>query len=255
MKLNLELLKTKIVGSVVNRPSGSLAGHAAGGALDSLVYESIKIQLPDSTFRQFEYLNHLYLKNSNVVTLEERLRLAGSPTVMFLLNRGKDATIKWTIENQFGEKQNDTADILIVEKDFYHIVDVKTRNLSIKGMAPNIISAFKLASLCALMIDNEEFDNFDISYFQIDWVEDADKKKLVCKDLHTVSLFNSRPELLYINWSAAMQIQFHVNELSQEFRGLRREWAVLFLKHFVKSAKERSEKIIQQYVKPFEKYI
>jgi type II restriction enzyme len=103
------------------------------------------------------------------------------------------------------------------------------------------------------MIDNKEFDNFTINYFEIDWLLESDK--LVCKDAHFGCLFNANPENLYINWAAAMQIQFHVCDLDQTFNGTRKEWAKAYLKHCVSQAKKRADDMITKFVKPFEKYL
>ena len=148
------LLKT-IIGSSVPKPiSETLSGHAAGEPFDKHVYSELKKVFPNRTFRQYEYLNDLFSKNPRVITFENRLNLFNSPTVMFLLSRGKSATTKWSIDNPFEEKQNDTADILVVDNNFYEIIDIKTRNISKKAQPPNIISAYKLAQTCAKMIDN-----------------------------------------------------------------------------------------------------
>jgi type II restriction enzyme len=56
-------------------------------------------------------------------------------------------------------------------------------------------------------------------------------------------------------WVAAMQIQFHVCDLKQIFRGTRQEWTKEYLKHFVLQATKRSSDMITKFVKPFEKYI
>jgi len=77
---------------------------------------------------------------------------------------------------------------------------------------------------------------------------------LVCKDASSASLFLSNPTELYINWAAAMQIQFHVNELNQNYNSNKEKWARLYLKHFINEARERSELMIKKFVKPFEKY-
>jgi hypothetical protein len=103
------------------------------------------------------------------------------------------------------------------------------------------------------MIDNKEFDNFTINYFEIDWTLEEDK--LVCKDAHFASLFKANPSYLYINWAAAMQIQFHVCDLDQGFEGNMEDWAKAYLKHFVAQAKKRATDMITKFVKPFEKYI
>ncbi len=176
-----------------------------------------------------------------------------SPTLMFLLSRGKNATEKWTPENLFEEKQNDTADILIVENGYYEIIDIKTRNLSKKAQPPNIISAYKLAQTCAKMIDNKEFDTFNINYIEIGWELQANN--LVCKSVSHKELFKANPNELYINWAAAMQIQFYVSELNQNFSGSGEQWTKEYIKHFVEQARIRAQNMIKKFVKPFEKYI
>lgn len=249
---------TKLINSVkesfVPKPiSGTLSGHAAGEPFDKHVYNEIKKQLPNNTFRQYEYLNDLYSKNAEIIGVKARQELFDSPSVLFLLSRGKEATKKWSLETPFDEKQDDTADILVVKDGFYEIIDIKTRNLSKTAQAPNIISALKLAQLCAIMIDNQEFDKLSINYFEVDW--ELENQKLVCKDAHYVNLFKALPENLYINWAAAMQIQFHVCNLDQEFHGTIDKWAKTYLQHFVSEVYRRSEYMIEKYAKPFEKYI
>jgi Restriction endonuclease HincII len=217
------------------------------------VYQAIKQQFPNNTFRQYEYLNDLYSKYPNIIGFEARQALFNSPTVLFLLSRGKNATEKWSTAHPFDEKQNDTADILVVKNDFYEIIDIKTRNLSKSAQSPNIISAYKLAQVCAKMLDNSEFDNFTISYFEVDWL--LENNDLVCKNLHYADLFKAKPSDLYINWAAAMQIQFHVCDLDQSFEGNMATWARVYLQHFVAQAKKRSNDMITKFVNPFEPYI
>jgi hypothetical protein len=248
-----ELIK-KVKGTSVPKPlSGTLSGHAAGEPFDKHVYNEIKKQFPKNTFRQYEYLNDLYTQNSEVIGYEAREKLFKSPSVHFLLARGKNVTNKWNTDNLFDEKQNDTADILVVKDGFYEIIDIKTRNISKSSQPPNIISAYKLAQVCAKMIDNKEFDNFSINYFEVDW--ELKENKLLCKDAHFANLFKTNPENLYINWAAAMQIQFHVCDLDQSFKGTIEQWAKGYLKHFVSKVYERSKEMIKKFAKPFEKYI
>ena len=247
-------LAKELIGQKVPKPiSGTLSGHAAGEPFDKHVYSILKKWFPYKTFRQYEYLNFLFSNNLNATGFEERNRFFNSPTVMFLLSRGKDVTNKWSLDNLFEEKQNDTADILVVEGDFFEIIDIKTRNISKNAQAPNIISAYKLAQVCAKMIDNKEFEKFNITYIEIDWILEDDF--LVCKDVHYISLFKINPSELYINWAAAMQIQFHVSNLEEKFNKTKEEWAKEYLKHFTAQASKRAEDMIEKFVKPFEKYI
>jgi len=254
MIVDYKKLLKELIGTSVPKPvSGTLSGHAAGEPFDKHVNEILKKWYPNKVFRQFEYLNFLFTKNPDAVGVEARNALFESPTLMFLLSRGKNATDKWNIDNPFEEKQNDTADILVVDNGFYEIIDIKTRNISKSAQSPNIISAYKLAQTCAKMIDNKEFDTFDINYIEIDWELKDDK--LICVDAHHRKLFKAIPNDLYINWAAAMQIQFHVSDLNQNFKGNREKWAREYLKHFVEQAKKRAENMIEKFVKPFEKYI
>lgn len=249
--VDFEKLKKKIQGRSVPKPiSGTLSGHAAGEPFDKLVFKEIKKQLPKHTFRQYEYLNDLYSKNPKVIGYEARQALFDSPSVMFLLSRGKNAIEKWSTENLFDEKQNDTTDIIVAKDNCYEIIDVKTRNISKSAQPPNIISAYKLAQVCARMIDNNEFDRFSIKYFEIDWVLEGNK--LVCHDSHSANLFMSEPDNLYINWAAALQVQFHIRDLDQSFLG---DWAFQFIKHFVTQARKRANDMIRIFVRPFEKYL
>ncbi len=254
MFVNYNSLKKKLINTSIPRPlSGTLSGHAAGEPFDKHAYSEIKRQYPNKTFRQYEYLNTLFTNNSDAKSVEARNNLFKSPTVMFLLSRGKNATDQWSIESPFEEKQNDTADILVVDKHKFEIIDIKTKSISKAGQPPNIISAYKLAQLCAKIIDNQEFDVFTINYVGIDWI--LSNNRLVCKKVHTVNLFKSNPEKLYINWAAAMQIQFNVENLGQDFEGTLEEWARGYIKHFIEQAKKRSKDMITRFVKPFEKYV
>lgn len=216
--------------------------------IEKYVFTEIKKQFNESVYTQNEYLNFLYTNKTDKKIVEAKQNLFNNPTVYYLLNQKVEE-----VESSFEEVLDDRAYILVVKDNFYEIIDIKIRNLSKSAQSPNIISAFKLAQVCAKMIDNKEFDNFSINYFEIEWI--LENENLVCKDAHFASLFKCNPSSLYINWAEAMQLQFHVCDLDQEFEGSREEWTISYLKHFVTQAKKRSEDMISKFVKPFEKYI
>lgn len=256
-RVDFASLVASMKNQTVERPnkasSGTLSGHAAGEPFEKNVYHKLKEKYPTKIFKQYEYLNDLYLRHPRHITVEQRYALLDSPTALFLLSRGDKATREWSPTSIFEEKQNDTADILYYEDGFYDIIDVKTRNRSKSAMPPNIISAYKLARMCALMIDNEEYENINIDYVEVDWIEQGGNLK--CTDAHHGDLFKANPEKLYINWAAAMQVQFHVSDLDQSWKGSREEWARHYLKVFVTSAEARCQKMRDMYVTPFLKYI
>ncbi len=256
-RVDFNAILEEMKGTSVERPNktdaGTLSGHAAGEPFEKSVYHHLKKTYPTAIFKQYEFLNDLYLKHPKVISVEDRYALLDSPTALFLLSRGDKATKEWSPQNIFEEKQNDTADILYYTNGYYDLIDVKTRNIHKNAQAPNIISAYKLAKTCANMIDNEEYDNIGINYIEIDWREKDDK--LLCTDAHYGNLFLATPHTLYINWAAAMQIQFHVADLDQSWEGTRREWAVEYIKTFVESARHRIKRMENMYVVPFLKYI
>lgn len=255
--LDFNSLVGEMISCTVDRPNKSqdstLSGHAAGEPFEKTVYRKLKEKYPSNIFKQYEYLNDLYLRNPQHITVKQRYALLDSPTALFLLSRGHKVTKEWSPSHIFEEKQNDTADILYYENGYYNIIDVKTKNVSKTAMPPNIISAYKLAKMCALMIDNEEYENINIDYVEIDWEEHNDK--LQCTNAHHGDLFKANPENLYINWAAAMQIQFHVADLDQSWTNTKEEWARRYLKLFVSSAEARCQKMRDTYITPFLKYI
>jgi type II restriction enzyme len=117
---------------------------------------------------------------------------------------------------------------------------------------PNTIPVFKLAQVCAKLMDNKEFGNFTTNYSEVDWKLENDK--LVCKEAHFACLFKAPPEQLCINWAAATQFQFHACDLDQTLSENAAIWAKNHLKHFVKQTKKRADDMVEKFVKPFEKY-
>ncbi len=257
LRIDYNALIRAMKGSKVDRPNkataGTLSGHAAGEPFEKSVYSHLKATYPNDIFKQYEFLNDLYLKHPKVISIEDRHALLDSPTALFLLSRGDSATRAWSPQNIFEEKQNDTADIIYYSNGFYDLIDVKTRNINKNAQPPNIISAYKLAKTCACMLDNEDFDSVGINYVEIDWQEQGDC--LGCADAHYANLFKANPTELYINWAAAMQIQFHVADLDQSWSESVERWSKEYIRMFVDSAQRRCNKMREEYIIPFLKYI
>ncbi len=249
--INISFLKKAMVNRRVPKPaSGTLSGHAAGEPFDKLVYQLIKEKYPNKTFRQYEYLNKLYLDHPKVTTYKDRYSLISSPALRLLLNRGVGVTKKWTSTNQLKEKQDDTADTLLISGNFHHIIDVKTRNIDKKALAPNIISAKKLAEMSLIMIKETDFDSFKITYVGVDWALEG--AYLVCSKTTMKDIFQATPSSLYINWSAANQIQFHVEKLDQSYKKGIKTWCKEYLAHYVESANHRMKHFRKKFIKPFD---
>jgi hypothetical protein len=258
--MNIDFLKTELIGKTVPRPSsGTLSGHAAGEPFDKHIESVLKKKYPANVKRQYQYLNELFEHHKAAHSYENRIALIKSPVARLLLMRGKATVTAWSPSSLFEEKQDDTADILIVDgipTSKFQIIDVKTTNLSKEAQPPNIISAEKLANACLYMLDNNDFDSISISYIGIGWKLEKinDKEMLVCKSVDIKHLFKSNPSELYINWVAAQQLQFKVEKLSQNFKGDTEQWCKEFINFYVTSCKNHINKKLNKLV-PFEKYL
>jgi hypothetical protein len=256
---NLQFLLESLPENTVPRPAAGLAGHAVGELFDKLVETSIHAKFPDRTYRSFELLNEVFRADPSARTSEERLALLGPPALGTLLRRGGQVLRDWTPENPLEEKQNDTADIVVLpteELDLslspVHLVDVKSAQTARPAQPPNIISARKIAAMCKSMLDTANFTSHDFTYVGIYWEPEGDLLRINRAAL--CELFLIPPESLYINWSAALQIQFHVQDVRQDYDKDVEGWCRDFLHYLLLSAERRQLKFSQDYVEPFKQY-
>lgn len=237
----LVLAVQRLVGSTVPKPSGTMAGHAAGLPFEELVHECLVSTFGGRARRHYQFLNDV-LSRHEEESLDQRMAAFGPNSLQGLLCRGKSQMAKWDSQSVFEEKQNDTAESIICGDRIFQpnsshllFLDVKTFNTSKQGQPPNIISAGKLSEALASALEEGQV-RFDFVYVGVSWaVED---QKLKSNEIAVVSLFRMDPKL-YINWAAAEQIQFHPHLANQEFTGSREEWAKEFLEHFVTSLDRR----------------
>lgn len=245
MRNEIQSLVSSIIGSQVPRPPGTLSGNVAGLPFERLVHRVLTTEWPDRCDRHFEILNKILLANRVAKTATQRIELCGPPSVSSLVSRGSAPMGKWTPINLFEEKQNDTAENILLTKPVYDLranqislIDVKSHNNSKKGQPPNIMSAGKLAKACKLALEEGSIE-FDIIYVSV--LFDPKKETLDCTGVKTISLFNVNSDI-YINWTAAQQIQFEPHEVDQDFKGTKEQWARRFLETFCDSLEKRISK-------------
>lgn len=224
------------------RPEGTLSGHAAGLPFERNVHSLLVASFGERVCRQFDALNRVLLGSLEALSYSQRSELFGPPALRGLVARGKETTKSWSPTNLFEEKQDDTAESILFSKkeiSFFDesvvLIDVKTQNIAKPAQAPNIISSDKLARTLRSALEDGQL-NFDIVYIAVSFLPTA--TKLVCKSVRTVSLFKIA-EPMYINWTAAQQIQFHPLKVDQDYDGSKQEWARSYLKNFCISLEAR----------------
>ena len=231
----------KLTGSTVPKPTGTLAGHAAGLPFEVLVHEKLSQAFSNRAWRHYEFLNHVLSANESK-DLQGRLEAFGPESLQGLLCRGRKQMQDWSRENLFEEKQNDTAETVVSSESSFDplrstvlLVDVKTHNSAKQGQPPNIMSAGKLSEALASGLDEGSI-RFDVVYVGVSWV--IQDETLKASQVSVVSLFKMKPQV-YINWAAAEQIQFHPHLAEQDYKGTREDWAREYLSHFVSSLEKR----------------
>lgn len=250
---DLRKIGESLKGAQVPRPSRQLSGHAGGLPFEELVHQELLRCFPGRAFRHYEALNYAlmesYKKSSGA--FNPKNYTFGSPGVDYLCRRGKDALKSWSPDNLFEEKQNDTAEsivfsdkILNFNSPLVSLVDVKSQNSSKNAQPPNIISANKLINASEKIIEDENRVDFEILYMGVKFHEDEinNQKLLIADNWVVVDLFKIDPEAVYINWSAALQIQFHPFNVDQSYTGTHKEWLMSFVKFYIKSLEKRTFK-------------
>ena len=248
--IDLGFLEAKLVGATVPRPNvrGTLSGHAAGEPFSELVLDVLTHMHGGAIQKQHDLLNQLMHRNPELQGGEriENFPLRALGELMWHGRRGA----KWSRDALFDERQNDFADILdLSEPGCTHIIDVKTRNAAKRGQPPNIMSALRLAKLCKGILDYGEQDRIKITYVGIDWEDRGGR--LECVGCHITELMRIPPQDLYINFTAALQIQFHLDQVEQSFQYSTREWCEKYLRHYTSSYDERTIRFAQENVDPF----
>lgn len=261
IRVQLDHIAKTLVGTSVKRPRGTLAGHAAGLPFEKLVHEKLVEKFPGRAYRHFELLNVLYAANPAKKSVDQRYELLGPESLSCLLRRGKKATKDWSASTLFTEKQDDTAESIILPTKSLRIrpasdkpltlIDVKTQDADVKSRPPNIISARKLLNACIMAINERQQFSFDIVYIGVRWRKT--KASLDCVDAEAVPLVKVDPTEMYINWSAGRQIQFHPIQVKASFTGSTLEWAAAFLDHYSRKLRPRLVKELKT-LKDLEKY-
>lgn len=237
------------------KPNQETSGHRIATPLEEEVYDALSKTYPGLAFKQHEALND-YLSETVVQGRVPDGFVFGNEAVDSLVNPGKKALSNWPEELVPG-KQSDTADIVLFsdsalfDGSSVFLIDVKSHDLGKSDQPPNIMSARKLAKVAEICLSKNIDPNFSLYYIDLGY-----RKKdagVVVEDVRMVDMmkippldYNGKGKPLYINWSAAIQVQFRPSEVSQDFELSQKDWLAIFMKNYTSQKRDRIYKEVHE---------
>ena len=231
------------------------SGHRIATPLEEEVYDALSKTYPGLAFKQHEAVNE-YLSETVVQGRVPDGFVFGNEAVDSLVNPGKKALSNWPEELVPG-KQSDTADIVLFsdsslfDGSAVFLIDVKSHDLGKSDQPPNIMSARKLAKVAEICLSKNIDPNFSLYYIDLGY-----RKKdagVVVEDVRMVDMmkippldYNGKGKPLYINWSAAIQVQFRPSEVSQDFELSQKDWLAIFMKNYTSQKRDRIYKEVHE---------
>lgn len=237
------------------KPNQETSGHRIATPLEEEVYDALSKTYPGLAFKQHEAVNE-YLSETVVQGRVPDGFVFGNEAVDSLVNPGKKALSNWPEELVPG-KQSDTADIVLFsdsalfDGSSVFLIDVKSHDLGKSDQPPNIMSARKLAKVAEICLSKNIDPNFSLYYMDLGY-----RKKdagVVVEDVRMVDMmkippldYNGKGKPLYINWSAAIQVQFRPSEVSQDFELSQKDWLAIFMKNYTSQKRDRIYKEVHE---------
>ena len=237
------------------KPNQETSGHRIATPLEEEAYDALSKTYPGLAFKQHEAVNK-YLSETVVQGRVPDGFVFGNEAVDSLVNPGKKALSNWPKELVPG-KQSDTADIVLFsdsalfDGSSVFLIDVKSHDLGKSDQPPNIMSARKLAKVAEICLSKNIDPNFSLYYIDLGY-----RKKdagVVVEDVRMVDMmkippldYNGKGKPLYINWSAAIQVQFRPSEVSQDFQLSQKDWLAIFMKNYTSQKRDRIYKEVHE---------
>lgn len=237
------------------KPNQETSGHRIATPLEEEVYDALSKTYPGLAFKQHEAVNE-YLSQTVMQDKVSDDFIFGNEAIDYLVNPGKKALSNWPGKIVPG-RQSDTADIVLFSDSALFdglsvfLIDVKSHDFGKNSQPPNIMSARKLAKVAEICLSKNIDPNFSLYYIDLGY-----RKKdagVVVEDVRMVDMmkippldYNGKGKPLYINWSAAIQVQFRPSEVSQEFQLSQKDWLAVFMKNYASQKRDRIYKEVRE---------
>lgn len=237
----IESTLNPLVGKTIKLPNQGLSGHSIGSYMENYVEVNLTPAFPNLA-KSHIFLNKMLMANLELSS-QERGELFPDIASKVLFGGSDSVLSKWSQEKQFKSKQDATADLIYIDYDdegkpFVRAFDVKsTQSQNNKtGQPPNIISAGKLYTMSDNILNSGEPPRFSINYIGINWeIDKNNSNNGIIKKIRIIDLFKIPPTEMYINWTAANQVQFSIEKVSQAYKKSPKEWAKEFQEFYLSS--------------------
>lgn len=231
------------------------SGHRIATPLEEEVYDALSKTYSGLAFKQHEAVNE-YLSQAATRDKVSDDFIFGNEAIDYLVNPGNKALSHWP-EKIVPGRQSDTADIVLFsdsalfDGSSVFLIDVKSHDFGKNSQPPNIMSARKLAKVAEICLSKNIDPNFSLYYIDLGYrKEDAG---VVVEDVRMVDMmkippldYNGKGKPLYINWSAAIQVQFRPSEVSQDFELSQKDWLAIFMKNYTSQKRDRIYKEVHE---------
>ena len=231
------------------------SGHTVATPLEEEVYDALSKAYPGLTFKQHEAVNKCLSQAATRDKVSDDF-IFGNEAIDYLVNPGNKALSHWP-EKIVPGRQSDTADIVLFsdsalfDGSSVFLIDVKSHDFGKNSQPPNIMSARKLAKLAEICLSRNIDPNFSMYYVDLGY-----RKKeagVVVEDVCMVDMmkippldYDGKGKPMYINWAAALQVQFRPSEVSQDFELSQKEWLAVFMKNYTSQKRDRIYKEVHE---------
>lgn len=239
-----------LVGFEFELPHQGAAGHSIGSYMENIVEHHLKDFYPVT--KSHTFLNNLVSANAGSLQ-KPNFSLLPDKASQFLFGPTTNILSKWNSENLFQEKQDATADLIFSQKDdegndFIIAYDIKSsQDKNTKIRPQNIISAAKLYNMSEEILNANKTPKFSLYYLGVLWgLDQKNPSNGVIKNIRVINLFKIPPTALYINWTAANQVQFSTEDVPQSYNKPVLEWAREYQDFYLSNEEQRLEKLLEK---------
>ena len=238
----IRLVVDKLVGEMT-KIDNEYSCHSANNNFAPIVNSILISNTNNNAVELSTFVNDLYLKKPLVIPKDDFHALSCTPTAYF------------AISADLFEFDSNSKEIICYTDGSYNILSIVTKKYSQSYFYPVLINPIKLAELCTIMIENNEYSKLGIDFIGVEYKEAEISGSVICNSAFAVNLFKIVPDDLIIDFSYSPQLQIWMKNIDQSWDGSMKEWALSYLQHFVDCAQIYKNRLDEEFVESFHRFI